>query len=191
MKRRWIIAIAVVAMLVGGAAVASAEFRMDIDVPWWLYLGLSQDLEDQLEVDLDLTDIDISSFAVVVPNIQAYWMFDGGLLKLGVGARIYTLLIMNFLYPSVVGEIQLGRFDVNLNVGGGVGVLFGLGPTFEWATGPWMTMDLSAGYRVTDWFRVGVGAFAIAQTEYPTYFPYAVYVSGKFIVNPGRKNRAE
>jgi len=188
MKRKWIIAVAVVAMLVGGASVASAGFRMDIDVPWYIYVGLSEALEDELDADFGTTDI--SQFAVVIPNIQMYYMFEGGLLNIGLGARIYTVLLMNFLYPSVVGEIRLGRFDVNLNVGGIVGVLFGLGPTLEVTpSAGWFTADLSAGYRVTDWFRIGVGAFAIGLTEYPDMWPYAAYVSGKFIVNPGRRNR--
>jgi hypothetical protein len=190
MKRKWIIAVAVVAMLVGGAAVASAQFRMDIDVPWYLYVGLSPDLEADLDTEFGTTDI--SKFAVVIPNIQMYYMFGGNLLQIGVGARIYTVLIMNFLYPSIVGEVHLGRFDINLNIGGLVGVLFGLGPTFETTpSAGWFTADLSAGYRLTDWFRVGVGAFAIGLTDYPTEVPYAVYVSGKFIVNPGKKNKSE
>ncbi len=190
MKRKWIIAVAVVVMLIGGASAASAQFRMDIDVPWYIYVGLSPALEADLDAEFGMADI--SQFAVVIPNIQMYYMFGGGMLQIGVGARIYTVLIMNFLYPSVVGEVHLGRFDVNLNVGGLVGVLFGLGPTFEVTQNAgWFTMDLSAGYRLTDWFRLGVGAFAIAMTDYPTEFPYAVYVSGKFIVNPGRKNKPE
>jgi hypothetical protein len=190
MKRKWIIAIAVVAMFVGGAAVASAQFRMDIDVPWYLYVGLSPALEADLDAEFGTTDI--SQFAVVIPNIQMYYMFGGNLLQIGVGARIYTVLLMNFLYPSIVGEVHLGRFDVNLNVGGIVGVLFGLGPTFEVTqSAGWFTADLSAGYRVTDWFRIGVGAFAIGLTDYPDMWPYAAYVSGKFIVNPGKKNKTE
>jgi hypothetical protein len=190
MKRKWILAIAVIAMLVGGAAVASAQFRMDIDVPWYLYVGLSPALEADLDAEFGTTDI--SQFAVIIPNIQMYYMFGGDLLQIGVGARIYTVLVMNFLYPSIVGEVHLGRFDVNLNVGGIVGVLFGLGPTFQVTeSAGWFTADLSAGYRVTDWFRIGVGAFAIGLTDYPDEFPYAVYVSGKFIVNPSRKNKAE
>jgi hypothetical protein len=187
MKRNWIITVAVVAMLIGGAAVASAQFRMDIDIPWYLYVGLSPALQADLDTQFDVTDI--SKFAVVIPNIQMYYMFGGNLLKIGVGARIYTVLIMNFLYPSIVGEVRLGNFDVNLNVGGLLGVLFGLGPTFETTRGPWATADLSAGYRLTNWFRLGVGAFAIMQTEYPGEFPYALYVSGKFIVNPGKKTK--
>jgi hypothetical protein len=187
MKRKWIIAVAVVAMLVGGAAVASAQFRMDIDIPWWVYVGLSDALEADLGTDLGMADI--GKFAVVVPNIQAYYMFGGSLLKIGVGARLYTLLLINFLYPSVVGEVRLGNFDVNLNVGGLAGVLLGIGPIFETATGPWATFDLSAGYRLTNWFRLGVGAFGIVQTEYPSEFPYVIYVSGKFIVNPGKKTK--
>jgi hypothetical protein len=190
MKRKWIIAVAVVAMLVGGAAVASAQFRMDIDVPWYLYVGLSPALEAQLDADFGTTNI--SQFAVVIPNIQMYYMFGGNLLQFGVGARIYTVLVMNFLYPSIVGEVHLGKFDVNLNVGGIVGVLFGLGPTLEVTpSAGWFTADLSAGYRLTDWFRVGVGAFVIGLTDYPDMWPYAAYVSGKFIVNPSRKNKAE
>ncbi len=187
MKRKWIIAVTVVAMLIGGATIASAQFRMDIDIPWYIYVGLSDALEADLGAEFDV--VDISQFAVVIPNIQMYYMFGGSMLKIGVGARIYTILIMNFLYPSVVGEVRLGNFDVNLNVGGLFGVLLGLGPTFETTKGPWATADLSVGYRLTNWFRLGVGAFAIMQTDYPGEFPYAVYVSGKFIVNPGKKTK--
>jgi hypothetical protein len=187
MKRNVILAAAVVVMLIGGAAVASAQFRMDIDIPWYLYVGLSPALKADLDAEFDVTDI--SKFAVVIPNIQMYYMFGGSMLKIGIGARIYTVLIMNFLYPSIVGEVRLGNLDVNLNVGGLAGVLLGLGPTFETATGPWATADLSVGYRLTNWFRIGVGAFAVMQTEYPGEFPYALYVSGKFIVNPGKKTK--
>jgi hypothetical protein len=187
MKRKWIIAVAVVAMLIGGAAVASAQFRMDIDIPWWIYVGLSDALEADLGADLGMADI--SKFAVIVPNIQAYYTFGGSLLKFGVGVRLYTLLLINFLYPSIMGEVQLGNFDVNLNVGGLAGVLLGIGPIFETATGPWATFDLSAGYRIKPWFRVGAGVFGIVQTEYLHEFPYVIYASAKFIVNPGKKTR--
>ncbi len=117
-----------------------------------------------------------------MPNLQPYWQFGGGPLKFGIGARVYTVLIMNFLYPSAFAELQLGRFDVNLNAGGFLGILAGIGPTFETITGPWFTMDLSAGFRVTNWFRIGLGAFAIADSDYPGQFPYAIYASGKFIL---------
>jgi hypothetical protein len=190
MKRKWIIALAVVAMLVGGAAVASAQFRMDIDIPWWIHLGLSPALEAELEGTGGVFEgVDISKFAIVVPNIQAYYMFGGSMLKIGVGARLYTLLLINFLYPSIVGEVRLGDFDVNLNIGGLAGVLLGIGPIFEAYTGPWATFDLSAGYRISNWFRVGAGVFGGFYTEEPEYFPYVIYASAKFIVNPGKKTK--
>jgi hypothetical protein len=190
MKRKWIIAVAVVAMLVGGAAVASAQFRMDIDVPWWIRLDLSPALEAELTATGGVFEgVDISQFAVVVPNIQAYFTFGGPMLTVGVGARLYTLLLINFLYPSIMGEVRLGDFDVNLNVGGLAGVLLGIGPIFETATGGWATFDLSAGYRITNWFRVGAGVFGGFLTDYPEYFPYVIYASAKFIVNPGKKTK--
>jgi hypothetical protein len=185
MKKRWIVAVVAAVILFGAAASASAGFRMDIDVPWYVHVGLSDALKAELSTSFD--GVDISQYAVVIPNIQAYFTFGGDMLQFGAGARIYTVLIMNFLYPSLMGELRLGKFDVNLNVGGLAGVLLGLGPTFETATGPWFTMDLSAGYRFTDWFRAGVGAFAIANTDWPDYFPYAIYVSGKFILNSKKK----
>jgi len=190
MKRKWIIAVAVVAMLVGGAAVASAQFRMDIDIPWWLYLGLSPALEAELEgTGGAFEGIDISKFAIIVPNIQAYYTFGPSLIKFGVGARLYTVLFANFLYPSIMGEVRLGNFDVNLNLGGLAGFVAVWGGYFDWATGPWATFDLSAGYRFTNWFRAGVGMFGGFHTDYPEYFPYALYASAKFIVNPGKKTK--
>jgi len=180
MKKTWIVAVVAAVILFGAAASASAGFRMDIDVPWYLHVGLSDALEDELDAELGTTDI--SQFAVVIPNIQAYFTFGGDMLTFGAGARIYTVLLMNFLYPSLMGERRRGKCDGNLNVGGLAGVLLGLGPTFETATGPWFTMDLSAGYRFAEWFRAGVGAFAIAHTDWPDMFPYAIYVSGKFIL---------
>jgi hypothetical protein len=48
---------------------------------------------------------------------------------------------------------------------------------------------LSAGYRIKPWFRVGAGLFGIVQTEYPGEFPFVVYASAKFIVNPGKKTK--
>ena len=185
MKRTWIVVAVVVVMLLGGATAASAQFRLDIDIPWYLQVSLSEDLENQLNADFGT--VDIAQYAVVIPNLQAYYMFDTSLLSVGVGARIYTVLLMNFLYPTVVGEVRFGKIDVNLNVGGLAGALIGLGPTFETVTGPWVTMDLSAGFRLTDWFRIGVGAFAVAHTDFLGSFPYAIYVSGKFILGPGGK----
>lgn len=181
MKKIWVVAIVAAVVLFGAAASASAGFRMDIDVPWYVHVGLSPALE--AELDAELGTVDIAQYAVVIPNIQAYFTFGGDMLQFGAGARIYTVLLLNFLYPSLMGELRLGKFDVNLNVGGLAGVALGVGPLFETLTGPWFTMDLSAGYRFTDWFRLGLGAFAIAHTDYPEYFPYAIYVSGKFILN--------
>ena len=184
MKRTWLTVVIIVGLLLAGATAASADFRMDIDVPWYLHLGLSPELEEQLNADFGT--VDIAKWAIVIPNLQMYYMFDVGPVSLGAGARIYTVLLMNFLYPSVVAEVNLGRFDVNLNMGGFAGVLLGVGPTFETATGPWFTTDLSAGFRVTRWFRVGLGVFALANKDFIDTFPYAVYLSGKFILGPGR-----
>jgi hypothetical protein len=188
MKRKWIMAVAIVAMLIGGAVAASAQFRMDIDIPWWIKVGLSQDLIDALGAS-DPGLVDIADYAIIVPNIQAYFTFGGPMLKFGVGARLYSVLIANFIYPSIMGEVRLGNFDVNLNVGGLAGALIVWGGGFQTVTGPWASFDLSAGYRLTNWFRVGAGVFGIFQTEVPGQFPYAIYVSGKFIVNPGKKTK--
>jgi hypothetical protein len=187
MRKTWIVVLAAAVMLFAGAAVASAQFRMDIDVPWWIYIGLSDALEADLGTELGLADI--AKYAIVVPNIQAYYTFGGAMLKLGVGVRLYTVLFANFLYPSIMGEVRLGNFDVNLNVGGLAGFIAVWGGYFDAVTGPWATFDLSAGYRLTNWFRLGVGAFGVLQTEYPSEFPYVLYASAKFIVNPGKKTK--
>ena len=44
MKRTWIVVAVVVVMLLGGATAASAQFRLDIDIPWYLQVSLSEAL---------------------------------------------------------------------------------------------------------------------------------------------------
>jgi hypothetical protein len=151
MKKKLILALVMAVLLFGSAMSASAQFRLDIDVPWWLQLRLGPALESAIRTSLG--GFDIAKIEAGVPSLQAYYRFGTGALRFGIGARVYAALLMNFmnfLYPSALAELRLGRFDVNLNAGGLVGVLFGPGPTFEVETGPGVTMDLSVGYRLTD-----------------------------------------
>jgi hypothetical protein len=179
MKKRLIVVIVAAVLLVGGAMSASAQFRLDIDVPWWLSVHLSPSLESAIGAEAG--GVDIMQYAFVLPNLQPYYQFVAGPVHFGIGARLYTVLIMNFLYPQAFVELNLGRFDINFNMGGLAGIVFGLGPTFEAFTGPGVTMDLSVGFRIVDWLRIDVGAFAVAHKDYLDQFPYVIYAGGKFI----------
>jgi hypothetical protein len=160
MKKRLIVVIVAAVLLVGGAMSASAQFRLDIDVPWWLSVHLSPSLESAIGAEAG--GVDIMQYAFVLPNLQPYYQFVAGPVHFGIGARLYTVLIMNFLYPQAFVELNLG-------------------PTFEAFTGPGVTMDLSVGFRIVDWLRIDVGAFAVAHKDYLDQFPYVIYAGGKFI----------
>ena len=54
------------------------------------------------------------------------YQFSLGPVNLGAGVRVFSLIIENFAYPEIYGELVLNPFTINLSVGGLEFLMFGL-----------------------------------------------------------------
>jgi hypothetical protein len=152
MKKRSLVVLLAAVLLLGGALTASAQLRLDVDVAFPVYGGLS--LETMTPTGGWLQNI------FPFPNAGLYYQFGQGGLRGGVGARAFTLILESVLYPAAYVELEIKPIVLNMNVGGGAYVLFGLLNQADWAR--FILPDLSVGFKLNDRVRLGGGVFIIA-----------------------------
>lgn len=100
---------------------------------------------------------------IPVPDVGLYFQVPLGFVRLGGGVRALPLFFINFAWPNVFAEINLGRIYIEAQLGGGAVAFYVPGATPWVFTGPLFFPDLSvwvapfSGKRL----RFGVGAFGI------------------------------
>jgi hypothetical protein len=105
----------------------------------------------------------------VIPLIDAgaYGQFSFGMLNLGAGIRGFSLIYINVLMPSVYAELNIWRFSLNAQVGGGALYLF---PIYLVA-GPYFVPDLSMWFNIfssvgkIEKLRIGIGAITLLSPQ--------------------------
>jgi len=104
----------------------------------------------------------------VVPMIDMgfYGQFNLGIVNLGAGIRGFSIIIVNVFFPSVYAEVNLWRFTLNAQVGGGAIYLF---PIYMIA-GPYFVPELSLWFTIAEFMknsqvRVGFGALTLLSPE--------------------------
>jgi len=170
MKKKWILLVVVV-LLAGTAVTAGAQFRLDgnIQVPFYAGINLAS---------LGYSGGGNIGAFIPFPSVEAAWQFPVGPIRLGVGARAFTIIIESLAFPNVFVELPLDRFVIRADVGGGAFALFGLASSVS--TASTVIPQIDASWRLADWFRLGVGVVAIAPFQDLSTFGYAFYVSGRF-----------
>ena len=130
----------------------SAQARLDlgIDIP----LRISAVVEGS-----ELTSgIDVP-YTLPFPSAGLYYTFGAGPLNLGVGARMYSLILVSALWPNVIAELDLGPAILEAQLGGGAFLFFGLVSSTQ--TGAVFIPDLSAWFKLGNTLRVGGGAMGL------------------------------
>jgi hypothetical protein len=186
MRKRYVVVLVAVVMLCVGVMGASAQLRLDMDVNVPLYFGYST---------AGASDGAWNSYFIPFPDARLAYQFGGGLVDVGVGARVFTFIIENILYPEAYVELNLDRVTFSLNLGGFAFLEFGLLSTalnnagVKNLTGFHSVIlpDLNVAYRVNDWFRLGGGVFMIApfgngMGGVLDNFVYSVYINARFVV---------
>lgn len=180
--KRAIFLVVVVVVLLTGAVSASAQLRLDMDVNLPLFFGSSSG------------DAAWNHF-VPFPNGRLAWQFGGGLIDGGVGARAFTFIIENILYPEGYIELNIEQFTFSFNVGGFAFLEFGLLSDALSSAGinnlsgfhGLILPDLNAAWRVNDWFRLGGGVFMIAPFGSDmggvlNNLVYSFYIDARFVI---------
>jgi len=111
---------------------------------------------------------DAFSLIPVLPLVDMglYGQVNYGIIKLGVGIRGVSLILINVFWPSLYAELNIQRFTVNAQIGGGALFLF---PIFLLA-GPYFVPELSVWYTVSksnseNQMRIGIGALSLLSPQ--------------------------
>ena len=125
-------------------------------------------------------------FRFPVPDLMYNYFFDVGPLKLGVGARIWTLIFVSGAYPIVSAEFETDRLILNAHIGGGVFgySLLGVPEYTGITTGRVFLPEVSAAFRLNDWFSLGVAGLGIYIPELTDEgMAFLINVLARFRVN--------
>ena len=174
MKRFWVV-LAVLAIVAGSV---TAEWRADIrfDIPWRLGVTI-----EGVEGESSSESVNVlQEITIILPNVIAGYGTKLGPISVGVGARLYTLILQSMVYPVGFAEVELGPVAVGFNVGGGVFGFFGLHNAFE--TSSILVPDLSAHFKIGRTFRLGLGGLMVLGVgeEVQQAVPHVLYISGMF-----------
>lgn len=124
---------------------------------------------------------------IPIPDVGLHYQIPLGFMRVGVGARVLPLILVNVAWPDVYAELQLGSLFLEAHVGGGAiatyipGAGFGVG--FANLILPDVSLWLAPGPKKS--FRIGVGALGItSKLEGFDAFPVGVIFYGgvKFVL---------
>lgn len=172
--------IAFVLVLIAVLAVPSAfaQLRLDMgfDIP--VRIGLSfNNFSDTESVNI------LEEYIFLLPEAMFAYQFNLGQVNLGVGLRLYTLILESIAWPMGYAELDFDRVAITASVGGGLYLLFGL--YNEAGTGEVIIPELFAGLKLGKArnFKVGAGAMAFLGPELSTdVVPYYFYLGAKWSV---------
>jgi hypothetical protein len=162
------------------ANAAFAQFRFDADIMIPFSAAFISDIQT-LGTGASSGSVGIP-YPFIVPDIQALLEADLGIVELGGGVRLFTVLIESLVYPNVFAEVNLAPVSINLSLGGFafafVGIYNGLAMTDI------MVADLNVGLSLTKWFRATVGFFGVTPLANPDGITGAFYAGCKFVFKP-------
>lgn len=144
---RKITLIGLVLVLMGTALPLAADSQVDIGLHIPYHIGIKTE-DGDADAALD--------YAFLVPDLKYNYFFNETGIKLGVGARLFTIILESMVYPIVTLETDVGPFTLSGHVGGGVFLFFGL--INDIGTGNYYIPEISVAYRFSESFSVGTGA---------------------------------
>ncbi len=187
MHRKTVVVLLVAALFLACAVSASAQFRIDLDVNMPVGFGYS--------LSGGSSSFAWNQFFIPFPDARLGWQFGEGLLDGGIGARVFTFIIENILYPEVFLELNLDPITISAAVGGYGFLEFGLLSAALQEIGlnnlsgfhNILIPDLNVAIKVTEWFRIGAGVFMITPFGSDlggilNNFVYSAYINARFVL---------
>jgi hypothetical protein len=118
---------------------------------------------------------------IPLPEAGIYYQGDLGMLKLGIGARAYSVLLETILWPNGYAELDLGKVAIEAQMGGGAFLMLGMLPT-KFETGKVFIPDVSAWFKIGKKgnFRLGGGFIGLYVPDaFGDVMPFLLYLGGK------------
>jgi hypothetical protein len=172
MKKSTILLALALCILAAAPLAADAQVDIGVNLPTWIGISYNgENVMEQIPIRLPL------------PDLMFNYFFEVGDFKLGVGARVWTIILATGAYPIVSAEYETERLLVNANIVGGVFGYVTVAPEVSGIeTGRVFLPEVSALFRVTDWFAAGVGVLGVLVPELTDGFGYSVNLIGRFRV---------
>lgn len=157
-----------------------------VSVPAQVRLDLGVDIPLRISAVVEGSEmtgsIDVP-YTLPFPSSGLYYTFGAGPLNLGVGARMYSLILLSALWPNVIAELDLGPGVLQAQLGGGAFMFFGLLSDFQ--TGAVFIPDLSAWFKLGKTLRLGGGAMGLfidelAESAMPVVFYLGIKAAIRF-----------
>ncbi len=177
--KRLFLVLIILVILLGAASPLAADWQFDIGLNVPLFVGISTPEED-FQQALD--------YAFIFPDFKAHYFWGSDLLRVGVGARAFTLILETLLYPTITAEVDIDPFRFTGSIGGQAFLFFGL--YNDIVTGNLWLPEVTAAYKVNDWFQAGAGLTGMIFFDEDDIvneaFPYVVYAFGRFSFGGGK-----
>jgi len=167
--KKLILCVALIAAIAVPAAFSQLRFELGANVPVAAML-LSGDAFDQSSNPI-VTSMPLvgDNFFFVVPNSSFLLQADFGLLKIGAGVKIQSLMLMAYAaYPNAQVEIALGPLSIDASLGGYYMGYFGIGEGFGVSTMDYLIPEASVWLALgkKKAFRIGAGAIGLLPTSF-------------------------
>jgi hypothetical protein len=179
MKKSRILVLALAAFLLVGAFSASAQVRLDVDIPWILTAGANV----SSITGSQSTNFDLSGYTFPLPYLELAYQFGLDPFAIGVGVRSYTLIVAFAGWPMVYVEANLKPIVLRAELGGFAFFTLGaLGNNLfiNEYTMRVMLPDFQASFAFTDWFRAGAGVILVAPVGNFNNFGWMGYINARF-----------
>ena len=179
MKKRWLLIAFAALLILAGAVSASAQLRLEGNLNWPLFGGIKL---DPSVYGGSGGNVDLSQYHLLLPDFRIYYQFGGdGMLRGGVGARVYTVIFLSIIYPEAYLEVNLKPIVLEASLGGYLFGVFGLASSLS--TASLLLPDLNVGWQIAPWFRLGAGMlfFTPLNANWSQNFGYIGYLGARFI----------
>ena len=172
------------ALLIAAIAVPAAfgQLRFEIGANAPLAVGY---LSDTVPAEDSIYGLIEEAGIIPIPNLALFLQADLGLLKIGVGAKVQSIILYSLAYPAAQVEIALGNFSIDASLGGYYFGYYAIGGIYGLEEMDILLPDISVwlGLGKRNAFRIGGGAIGAIPTSMDiSEVPYIAYAGLKIVL---------
>jgi len=172
----------VVLILIVSVPAAFSQFRFEIGASAPLAVGyISGSGGDFGNVVSTIEDEGI----IPIPNMGLFLQANLGPIKIGVGAKVQSIILYSIAYPVAQVEIALGPLAIDASLGGYYFGYYAIGDVYGVESADILLPDLSVwlGIGKKNAFRIGGGAIGVISSSFDlSAVPFVAYGGIKIVL---------